>query len=252
MKFLVLHIKNLRNAEHFQLMTEFRDLIAAIGAVKLNINKLFVFFLSLIDREDECLLFIRKSHYTKGIREENRMRDLLFRGLYETVEAATRHFDAQKAEAGRLLKILFDTYGNLAKKPADEKTASIFNLLQELEGNYAAQVQEAGVGDWIAELKLRNAKYDGLVKNRDAESAGRARENMVAVRKEIDEQYRRIIQAVESLLALCDNDQEAANYQRLIGEMNAVIVRYKARLTQRAGKGKNKTGDAVPVNDEIN
>jgi hypothetical protein len=223
----------MRNAEHFQIMTEVKTMIENTGADTLKIGRLFDAFTASYRRLDECLLIIQKSGYTAQINEADRVRDSVFRGMCDAVNSMLRHFDPEKTEAARLLKIPLDAYGNLARKPNDEQTAGVYNLLQELEGKYEPQTQITGIADWVRELKRTNAEFDALMKSRDAETAEKPQERLVTVRREIDADYRRITQAAESLAMLADGDGERAIYARFTGELNAVIARYNNRLAAR-------------------
>ena len=235
MKILKFTLSRLRNATHFQFMTEISNLVNQFGADVLKIAKLFMKFLGLLTQEDECLVVLQKSGYTEQMGEADRARDTVFSGLVDTVNAACKHFDADIVAAGNRLKIVFDTYGNLAAKPHDEQTSGVYNLIQDLEGRYADDIQRIGADGWVAELKARNIAYNELVRSRDAESAQKPEGKMRNIRMEIDRAYRDITTAIESLAKLTDDPAEIETYRSFVGALNPVIERYRNRIAQREG-----------------
>jgi hypothetical protein len=107
----------LRNDAHFQFHTEFRDLVMKHGAEALKVKPQFQAYLPLYDREDEALKKIVKSEFTAKIHEADKARDDIYTGMAEMNAAALKHFSPQTREAAGRLKIVFDTYGNVAGKP---------------------------------------------------------------------------------------------------------------------------------------
>ena len=235
MKIIKLHFSRLRNAEHFQFFTEFRDLINLFDAELLKIKKFFTVFLRLFAIEDECMVVLRKSGYTEQIDVADQRRDSTFRGLVDSVNAALNHFNAEVTAAAKLIKIVLDAYGNLARKPGDEETSGIYNLVQDLETKYAAEVQLIGVGQWVAELKANNESYGNLVKSRYIETSEKPEAKMRQFRVDIEASYRDITAAIESLVKLTDSDTEAAMYKDFIGKLNVVVESYKNIIAQREG-----------------
>jgi hypothetical protein len=79
----------LRNDTHFQFYTEFRNLVQKEGAENLKIAPQFEAWLPLYDKED----------------------------------AALKHFSEEVRSAATRLKIVFDTYGEVVRKPLNEQSA---------------------------------------------------------------------------------------------------------------------------------
>ena len=92
-------------------------------------------------------------------------------GMNKMNAAALKHFDPEVQEAAKRLKIVFDTYGNIAKKPLNEQTAAVYNVLQDLQGKFAADVTTVGIERWVAELQARNSAFGQLMKDRFDETA---------------------------------------------------------------------------------
>lgn len=234
-KFLKFTLARLLNVEHFQFLTEFRDLLHKFTLLTSKTNKLFVIFNDLYLKEDECLVVLQKSSYTEPLAEADRRRDNTFRGLVSMINATLRHFDTDTVEAAKRLKILLDTYGDLAAKSNDAETSGISNLIQDLEDKYTNDIQTTKVSDWIAELKANNKAFEILIKNRDQESAAKPEAKMKEIRVKIDEAYRNLTQAIESLEMLSEDESDTVMYNDFITQFNVVVQRYKNRIAQREG-----------------
>jgi hypothetical protein len=225
MKISKIHLNNLRNDAHFQFHTEFRDLVAKNGAETLKIKPQFDAYLPLYDRVDEALKKIVKSEFTAKIHEADKARDEIYIGMADMNAAALKHFSPEIREAAGRLKIVFDTYGNVASKPLNEETSAIYNILQELQGKYASDVAVVGLGGWISELETRNNAFGELVKSRFDETAARTDIVLKEARAELDEAYRTITEMVNALAVV----EGAADYEQFIKTLNAVIAKYAVK-----------------------
>jgi hypothetical protein len=234
MKILRIDFYRLRNEEWFQLFTEFQDLVQKFNPDALGIAALWATFLSLYTDADTALEIIRKSADTALMLEADRLRDQTFRGFADAVKSARNHFDPQKRAIAGQLTVLFDHFGNLARKASNEETAGIYNLLQELNGAYADKVQALSLQDWAVRLAADNEAYEALVKNRNTEVASRSQLRVKEVRKEVQEIYSRIVERIEAAITL---NGETPPFTDFVNELNAFLKRYDHVLAQRQAKG---------------
>jgi FtsZ-binding cell division protein ZapB len=232
MKISKIHTNHLRNDAYFQFHTEFKDLVEKTGAAALKIEALFQSYLPLFKNVDDGLKKINKSVITEQIQEADKARDEIWSGLIEMNKAAAKHFNADVREASALLKTVFDTYGNLAVKPLNEETSAIYNILQELEGKYAAAAEKVGITQWIAELKIRNNKLSELVKERFDESASKSDIVVKDARTQLDQLYASIAERIDALLIV----EGAEVHEAFIKTWNVIITKYAAGLN-RGKKG---------------
>jgi hypothetical protein len=156
-------IEDLRHEEWFQFYTEFKMLAGQYNPPALNIDALFATFVILYARADEALEIIRKSATTEQLAEADHARDVIFRGFSDAGKAGLSHFDPSRREAARRLKIVFDHYGNIARKSYDEETASIYNLIQEMNDVHAADIAILGLGEWVSRLDADNKAFDAFL-----------------------------------------------------------------------------------------
>ena len=232
---LTLVFRKLHNAEHFQYMTEFRDLLIHFNPAALKIMKLFTPFMNLYTLQDVCFMIIRKSNFTELLNDADRYRDSLWKVLINMIDAATKHFSADVVAAAKRVKVVADTYGNLANLPKDKETSLLFNFTDELMVNYAADIELIGATAALANLKESNDKYELIVKERDAQTAQKPDEKMKDIRVDIEEAYYDIVGAVEALGKLTDIEIEQKRYDGFITELNVVATRYKNLIAQREG-----------------
>ena len=225
----------MHNAEHFQYGTEVKDLITQVSPIKTKIAKFFAVFFAALGVEDICLLIIQKSNLTELLNNIDRYRDSLWKTLVTQIESALKHFDANVVAAAKRLKIVADTFGNLAYKPKDEETSGITNFAQEVDENYAADIVLIGAAITLENLKESNAKYDQLSKERDAQSAEKPDTKMKEARVDTENAYREMTTVIEAFSLIAETQAEKDLYNSFITHLNVIIDRYKNRISQREG-----------------
>ncbi len=242
MKVKRIEFDNLRNNEHFQCQIEFKNLVEEYGAIGLKIETLFEgSYLPLYDQEDEAILKIKKSLFTESRMEVDQQRDSIYRGIIYMNKAALRHFDPEVVASAKRLKILFDTYGNIPQMPLQEESSAIYNLLQDLNGDFNEDMQRVGLEDWKNKLQQENDAYQALVKQRHEEEVAKTELTAKEVRREIDKVFHQLIQRLEALM-LIDGE---SNYIGFVSRLNVLLESYGNILAQRQGinAAKEEEGD---------
>lgn len=236
MKIARINLSSLRNEEHFQFQTEFKNEINLFGAKTLNIETAFATYLPLYDQEEKALQPIRKSATTEQLVDADTERDDIYRGLTDAVKSALNHFDPNKRAAASRLKVLFDQYGNVARKPYNEETAAINKIMVEVKGAYAADVAALAINDWFTMLETKNNAFDTLMKSRYSEEAGKTELRMNEVRLTVDTAYREVVDRIDALILINGH----RGYENFTREHNARVEKYSNILAQRVGrKAKN-------------
>lgn len=230
-----LYLNQLRNNEHFQFHTEFKDLVENTGAERIKIAPLFNNnYLPYFKEEDDTLLKIMKNAYTEDKSDADRQRDKTFRGMVNSAEGGLQHFDPVVVASAKRLKILFDAYGNVARLPLQEETSAIYNLIEELANKYAADAKTVGIDAWVKQLNLDNQHYDELMKLSYDEDAARTEAKMKEVRTAIDKVYRSTVERLEALMVVEGDD----TYATFVRYLNTIITKYENILAQRKGSAK--------------
>jgi len=227
---------HLRNDEHFMLHTEFHNLLSTAGAENLRVAAQFAAYTVLLNKEDEGLKKITKSALTARIHDEDKARDELYDGMTALNAALLKSPHENKREAAKRLKIVFDTYGNISKKPINEQTSAIINILQELKGPYAADALLLGLTDYVNLIETHNNTLEALVRERYGESAAKTDVVMIEARQALDAAYDDITARVNALALL----EGGAVCENFIRSLNTIIAKYTAILNSRLGRRHHK------------
>jgi hypothetical protein len=231
MKVENLYLHNLRNDAHFQFFTEFRALVERYGAATLKIQPQYQSLVALYNDADTALKKIMKSALTADIHDADKYRDDIWRGMVDANLSALHHYDEAVRKAATKLKIVFDTYGNLAQKPLDEETSGLYNILKDLDEKYADERTTVGLDGWITELRTANQAFEGLMMNRYDESAARTDLVLKNVRVEIDAVYHAIVERINAAIII----EGATAYTDFVTTLNTIIKRNSDILAQRKG-----------------
>ena len=239
MKINPITLIRLRNDANFQFHTEFKELVEKLTPEALKIKPLFDAYLPLYEKVDLALKKINKSAITEKIQNADRARDNIWKGLTETNTTALRHFDEEVREAAKRLKIVFDTYGNIAKKTFNEQTSATYNILQDLESSkYASDVARVGLGQWVSELKARNNAFAVLVRDRVDEGSVKVDIVLKKARTQLDEAYYTIAERINALAVV----EGSASYEPFIRKHNLSISKYALLAMQSARRPGKKGG----------
>lgn len=249
MKVQAIYLSSMRNDEHFQFHTEVLELLNRTGAAKLKVEALFEAYLQHYRRADEALKKINKSAFTEQLQQADKRRDEAFRGLLDTHRVALKHFRPQVREAAKKLTILFSTYGNLARKPLNEQTSGLYNLMQELTGAYEADIKAAELSDWVEELETASNEFIALYRERLEEAFQKPKAVLPQERKNMDAAYRGLVERLNAHAIV----EEAQLFRDCVERLNTLIAKYKLIMAQRAGRAKAKRATASslpPVEEE--
>ena len=242
MKILRLDFRSLRNNEHFQCGKETRALIDEFEADKLKIVDIFKNeYVPAHQEEDEAILKIVKNSFTEARSEIDRKRDGYFAGMVYANKAALKHFESKVVSSAKRLKILFDTYGNIARLPLQEETSAIYNLIQELDGTYSQDVELVHLKDWKDKLEESNKEYENLLKQGYEEEAAKTELRVKAARTAVDAIFRRMVERLEALMVLEGEDA----YKEFVRRLNLQLEKYDNLLAQREGRASAKKSEQV-------
>jgi len=139
----------------------------------------------------------------------------------EICNAYLRHPSHDVSEAARRLKIIFNTYGNIAKKPVKEQTSATVNILQELQGKYSADCAAIKIDDWVSLLATQNEVLNKLMTDRYDETAAKPHISIKIVRGKGDEVYKNICLLIESYIL----QEGIARYDVFVNTLNAIIAK---------------------------
>ena len=234
MKISDFSLSRLRNEEHFQFHTSFKDLVLSVAALALKIEMQFTTYLALFANEGIALDKVHKSSITDDLVDADTARDDLLRGLTHAVKSALHHFRAEARSSAKRLLVLLDSYGDIAVKAYDAETAAINKLVTDLNETYADDIDNLGITEWATELKAKNDTFDSLKNNRYSEEAAKTQLLMKAERVKLDASYHAIVERINALIIV--EGEEA--YAPFVDELNQRIGEYNNTLAIRRGKNK--------------
>ena len=244
---LKLNFHDLHNGEHFQFHTDFINLVKDDTTLITKIRPLFDSYNQLYITEDRAYKGIDKSGITEEIVSADKLRDRFFRGMVDTTKTALLHYDATVETAAKRLMIVFDTYGNLAVENYKKETADIYNLLQELNTNYPAEILTVGIQGWMTNLNIANQRFEQLSKDRVDETYQKGDFDLRTCRINLDEAYSAITKRIEALAEV----EGLTAYLEFISKLNIIIKMYKTIIARRKNGGKDEDIDEeeIPTED---
>jgi hypothetical protein len=224
-----LHYSHLKNETYVELHDTVERVFVLFPPAQLGVVPLYTVYRAKFSDVVASLDAILKSGYTEPIDALDHVRDHTVRGFDDSVKSALNHFNPDKREAARLIKIVLDRYGNIGSKTLDQETAAIDDLVRELQSaNYPALVSTLALGDWIAQLQTENQQFKDLMMARYSESALRPATPVRPLRLATDKAFHELTRQLEAL-ALVNGLKE---YEAFFRELNAVLGRYKHLLAR--------------------
>jgi hypothetical protein len=222
---------NLRNEEHFQLMSDIKTQIATETPEKLAITTEFSAFEQTLEVEGNAIQGEQGSVITKPLVDADAYRDQLHKGLETNFDSFTYHYDEAKREAARKLTRLFAQYGNLRIKPYNEESAALTALVRELTTTYLAENTLLGGVEWTAKVEEANNNFIALFNDRNNEMAARTMGNVRETRAAVDPAFQEVVNAINYLAK-----RNEALYGGVIDRINQLISYHKTTLATRKGR----------------
>ena len=243
-----LAIASLQNHEHYGFVTEVK-----LALEQANIESLATLlgkFTPLVEEENKSLEVVAKSEHTHRLKELDRNRDNMFRGLSACVNEAYYSPTKEEREAAVLIKILLKTYGNIISESFESQHSKTQNLIQDLRADkYTAAVKKISLARWVNWLEEAENTFMELYRTRRDERASTiaGTRALRLIRKDIDVVYREIIMHLNALAVI--QPTEALN--QLIARINIHIdklVALKANRSTRAKKSVKNSGNSTKEN----
>jgi hypothetical protein len=233
MKIIDLTLNNLRNEEHFQFHTAFRDLVLIHKNLKSETKVLFSVYLTLYGNEQEALIAIRERQVPEDLILAYNDREHLFRGFIEGVRISSNHFSAGIRTAARRLMALFNAYVDMSQRTFDEETEIIDSIISDLRGYYAKDAEFLRLEEWVEELDFRNENFAEIKNSRYTPETVQLLLNMREARMQADSVYRQIVERVNALIII---DGETS-YGGFVNDLNEKIKSCEMIISIRANHG---------------
>lgn len=238
-KIIPLNTRRQKNDEHFQCGSEFETLVVQTGADVLQIEPEFELWTAAFSVENYALKRINASALTPVIEQKDVARGKTWRSLNFIFQGMLLHFDPVIATAAAKLKVVFTTYGNIAKKSLTEKTGAYSNFLEEMgTEQYAAAIETIGIADWMGDLQEKNTEVSQLMQQRDTENTEKPDVPVMTARKEVDRIYAAIVERINAMVVFgkFESAEQKEAVMLFIRHLNVIIERYNLAIVTRKGR----------------
>ncbi|MDR2119226.1 MAG: DUF6261 family protein [Tannerellaceae bacterium] len=273
MRILKLNMRRLRNEEWYGVYAELRGLAPVYGAAALGIADLLTLMEPLHDKADQLLEIVRKSTHTDELEEAYKARNAVFRGLSDMVKGLRKASTGADKSAADHLYVLLDNYRKTVLNGSyAEGSFALLNLLQDLQGKYAADVTLLGLGKWVTNLSAAEQKFVECRSARDKEYTEKPTEHLSNIRPQVDALYRSMVEAIYTKLVVAGlggdveispDDLKTGPYEDSVPQeqrgniaynfvvaWNVVLKRYHNMLAARIGRKENDPETETDDDDE--
>ena len=230
-------LDRLTNAANFEFHHEHLGLLKESGAeTSAILSAKYLAYRQEFEREDEAFKKIIKSVHTDKIHELVHERAVIFRGICDINKMSLMLSDIPTQEAAKRMKIVLDSFKNIAKTSATDGSALVENLMQELDDNFTNDVATVGIGAWVRKLKAKNDEVREQVNERYDEEMHKTNRVLRDTRKTVDKAYRAVMKRVDAFREM----EGTTNYiETYIRHHNMIVEKYRLILTHHHSRKVN-------------
>jgi hypothetical protein len=230
MKILTISSSHLRSEAHYQ----FYLLLQKLYGNHPNVAAIVDYWMAKFDEylllEGTLVDAVKGSKYTEKIAEADSRIDRDIVGINSIIESGLHHYDPIIVEAAKVLAIRMKSFrGEIEKKAYEEESAAVKILVKDFKGVYAEQVNIVGLENWVIELDEAQVVFENLFIQRNKELAGRPKEKLITVRREIDSIYRNMVSLITAY-TLLNGEESTAEF---IEELNREITYFNEHSHHR-------------------
>ena len=198
------------------------------------------------DEEDAALALSRKSLLSDTIREADKRREQLYITLRNIAKAYRNYpVEAEAAAARRLVQLLKD-YAINPRMQRDAETGLMVHLLDDLAGQYAADVATLRIGPLVEALKAVNEQLRSTTDRRSDERSAHVVGRLQKARKEADRAYSAFVRKVNALAVVGG----AEDYAAFIDYVNTEVAHYHREVIPPRKK-KNAPPESDPTSAPV-
>ena len=143
-------------------------------------------FNNAFSRLNDTLLIDEGSVKTEKLSVLDSLRDTTWSAVGARIRATLLSPVEEEVESAKVLKRVFDLYGNIRNMSYNEETGALTNLVEDFEKpENVAHCEKLGMTQWVAALKGQNLDFVALLDARNAELAGKDSGDVKTARAEI-------------------------------------------------------------------
>ena len=233
-------LRLLRNAEFLQFLDFIIRSVENNNPATLKVEVKLLALKNLYDQLDDIFKIPKDNLLSKELLELDYKRDRAIIGISQTVSANLNYFEQDKVNAAQLLDRNIKNYGaQIYSMNYQAESSTISSMLKdwELEPTLKDAIILLGLTAWKEELKNKNNDFITIYYDRNQEYGAETTDKIKQKRLDANTAYYNLTRLINAY-ATIDNTRE---YQKVIGEINALIESYNTLLASR--KGKKKEGE---------
>lgn len=176
-----------------------------------------------------------KNSYTDARKQADEVVDKLWSGANMYCESMTFHPDNNLTIVANKICDIFDKYGRITKMSYKEQYPNLNGLINELNDN-KEDIAKLSMKEWVNALSQAYDDFIAITKDKLSEDAQREVGIVQDSRDNAEEAYNNLINRVNAGASY--NGVEP--YEKFMDSVNVVIDEYKALLSSRKTRNKNK------------
>jgi len=243
-----------RNGEQIQFHKNVLDVVTEEFAAAQKIDALRTSYKELYDKEDAAFIQSRALAGTADVEAKDAVRDELMRYVCSIIDAKQLSPVANEKAAAKRLRVKIAPYWRANIKPYAENTALVANMVKDMQStDYAADTAAIGLTDIVAQLKTANDDFNAVYTGRSSEKEQRElTEKMKQIRPQVDEAYRAVAAAINSLYNVNANITHDAAAETALAEVidkvNGLILQLDETVGIRQAKSETANKKEVSKN----
>lgn len=204
----------------------------ANNPASLNVEAQHNTFKSKLDEMAGLFKLEKASPLTQELVLLDDRRDDAITGLTIVVNGLCIHFDPAPAKAATLLTANLNLYGSgIARLNMQAETSIINGIVSDWETkpDLLSAISLLGLSGWVAELKTANQLFEQRYLQRTQEYGAANPDTLKSKREEVMVAYYNLRKFIEAFSVI----NPCAAYEKLINEVNALIIQYISLLNSR-------------------
>lgn len=237
MKISRLNYMHLHNLEHLTFHNNFQEMVNKYGgAVALGIETVYNAYIEIFENEKLASGKYRKNLLSDEIALADIARKKNFRGLKHALKAALLHPDPAVKISAKWLMELVRKYTHHRTTSYDTRSRGFQSIISVFNKQYANDVANTGIEDWLYRLDAANKTFETKMKARNSQQSGQTQLVLRTERLRVDAAYNKVLSMLSARF-IVDGEEK---YDNFVTELNAHIETQATSLAMRRGHRKRK------------
>jgi hypothetical protein len=226
-------LSKLRNSEYIQFIKDSLKITLGNNPFALNIKPQYDNLGLGLAALEALFVTEQGSAITEQVTAEDARRDNAINGITTLVNAYSYHFDPVMVKHAKNLSWQIGQYGNgIARENYQSETTIITGIITDFntKPDLIAAVTALQLTAWKTELEAANEAFNAAYLQRTQELGAASPETILATRLETNAKYYEMRDFINSYFTI---NKGAAPYNKVSGELNALIEQYNTMLAKK-------------------